>query len=101
MKNEQAASGKWLEHLFQDSGHGLRQLRKNPGFATVAILTLALGMGANTAIFTLVYAVLFKWLPVAHPEQLYSFGENPNVSDLTEIQYECSDYSYPLHNELC
>ena len=100
MKNEQAASGKWLEHLFQDSRYGLRQLRKNPGFATVAILTLALGIGANTAIFTLVYAVLFKSLPVAHPEQLYSFGENPNVSDLTGIQDDFSVYSYPLYREL-
>src|SRR5437764_13673187 len=100
MRNERAASGRWLEYLLHGSRYGLRQLRNNPGFAAVAILTLGLCIVANTAIFTLVYAVLFKSLPVAHPEQLYSFGENPNVSDLTGIQDDFSVYSYPLYREL-
>jgi predicted permease len=60
----------WLEQLWQDVCFGLRQLRRNPGFTAVAILTLALGIGANTAIFTLINAVMLKVLPVKDPEQL-------------------------------
>ncbi len=59
-----------LETLAQDLRSGLSQLRRNPVFAAVAILTLALGIGANTAIFSVVYAVLLKPLPFAHPGQL-------------------------------
>src|SRR5271165_5250777 len=53
----------------------LRQFRKSPGFALTIILTIALGIGANTAIFTLVHAVLIKSLPVADPKTLYRIGD--------------------------
>lgn len=59
-----------LENLFQDARHGLRLLLLNPGFAIVAILSLALGIGANTAIFQLLDAVRLRAIPVQHPEQL-------------------------------
>ena len=60
----------FLETLWQDLRYGLRQLRRNPGFTAVVIITLALGIGANTAIFSLANALLFKSLPVKDPDQL-------------------------------
>jgi predicted permease len=60
----------FVETLWQDLRYGLRLLRRNPTFAVVAILTLALGTGANTAIFQLVNAIRLRSLPVEHPEQL-------------------------------
>jgi hypothetical protein len=62
--------GNWLHSVIADCQYGVRQLRKNPGFTAVAILTVALGVGANTAIFSIVNWVLIRPLAVANPEQL-------------------------------
>src|ERR1700749_2976789 len=59
-----------LDDVLQDVLYALRAFRSSPGFAAIAILSLALGIGANTAIFSLINAVILKTLPVSHPEQL-------------------------------
>jgi len=63
-------SWRWLEDLARDLGYGARVLRKNPGFAAVAILTLALGIGCNTAMFSIINAVLLRPLPFLFAQPL-------------------------------
>ena len=64
----------YSEELIQDLAYAARTLRRNLGFSLVVVLTLALGIGANTAIFTLIDAVLLRTLDVPHPEQLVAIG---------------------------
>jgi putative ABC transport system permease protein len=67
--------GNWLSSVISDCEYGLRQLRKNPGFAAVAVLTLALGIGVTTAIFSVVYGVLLRPLPYPDPNRIMAVFE--------------------------
>ncbi|MEX2304283.1 MAG: ABC transporter permease, partial [Bryobacterales bacterium] len=76
----------WLEHFARDIRYALRQLASRPGFTAVATLTLALGIAASTAIFSVVYGVLLAPLPYAHPERLAQvLLVNPNDGDVSDI----------------
>jgi predicted permease len=85
--------------LIQDLKFGLRMLAKNPGFTAIAVFTLALGIGANTAIFTLVHAVMLKSLPVANPNQLFRVGNDDNCCVIGGFQDNWGIYSYPLYQQ--
>src|SRR4051812_33198686 len=65
----------FMESIIQDLRYAVRMLGKSPAFTTVAVLTLALGIGANTAIFTLINAVILKMLPVRDVERLVVLGD--------------------------
>ena len=74
----------WLDQLLQDVRYGFRMLLRNPGFAAVVILTLALGIGMNTAVFSVVHAVLLRPLECPHPERLVWIGDyDPNIKTST------------------
>jgi predicted permease len=76
----------WIEHFVQDFRYALRTLARSPGFAAIAVLSLALGIGVNTAIFSLLNAVLLRSLPVRNPHELRVVdwvGRNPEVSNYT------------------
>jgi len=82
----------WLDSTWQDIRFSLRLLRKTPAFTVAAVCTLALGIGANTAIFTIIDAVMLKMLPVRNPGELIQLSRY--------YQDQRSNFSYPWYQEL-
>jgi predicted permease len=81
-----------LETFLQDARFALRMLRKNPGFTAIAVLTLALGVGANTAIFSVVYATLFKALPYPHSEQLFNIFQQQSKNNSIQTGWSYANF---------
>ena len=93
----------FLEVMAQDVRYALRQLRRSPGFTLTAVITLALGIGANTAIFTLVHGILLRSLPVSDPSRLYRIGDKNDCCYFDGFQNENGDFdlfSYDLYLHL-
>jgi len=89
-----------METFFQDVRYGLRVLRSNPAFTTVAVLTLALGIGANTAIFTLINAVMLRMLPAKNVHELVVVGDPTAAHSMSFGTPRTEFFSYPLYKEI-
>src|SRR5262249_52136156 len=77
----------WIEDLDKDLRYAMRMLRKSPGFTAAALLSLSLRIGINTAVFSLIHAMMLRSLPVKNPAQLVAFNHR-------------NDVSYPLYQDL-
>lgn len=90
----------WLDQFGQDFRLAVRQWYRNKGFTAVAVLTLALGIGAYTAIFRLINAIMLRSVPMSRPEQLYRLGTGDACCVISGYQGRFSTYSYRLYRYL-
>lgn len=95
-----ASTFAWFETLLRDIRYGARQLARTPVLVAVAVLSLALGIGANTAVFTLIKAVMFQLLPVRGPAQLVLFYGGVSTGVYDGGNFQSDEYSYPFWQHL-
>ena len=98
-KSHMAWGWEWLESFVQDTAYGSRAMLRSPALTIVALLSLALGIGANTAIFSLLDAVMLRSLPVKDPAQLILLGKG-NASGITDDFARTQLYSYPFYRQM-
>lgn len=97
-KSHMAWGWDWLETFLQDAGYGLRSMLRTPAITVVALISLALGIGANTAIFSFLDAVMLRSLPVKDPQQLVKLGAE-DWDGITD-SFACTElYSYPFYRQ--
>jgi MacB-like periplasmic core domain len=97
-KSHMAWGWNWLETFLQDAGYGLRSMLRTPAIMVVALISLALGIGANTAIFSFLDAMMLRSLPVKNPQQLVKLGvRDPN--GITDTYATTELYSYPFYRQ--
>ena len=97
-KSRAAWGWNWLETLVQDAGYGVRAMLRTPAITVVALVSLALGIGANTAIFSFLDAVLLRSLPVKDPQQLVMLGAG-DMAGITQSFASTGLYSYPFYRQ--
>src|SRR5215470_10665790 len=90
-----------MQTIWQDLRYGLRTMLKRPSFTLIAVLTLALGIGSSTAIFTVVDAAVIKGLPYRSPERLYHLWERTPQKEFDQREFSYPDYQDYLQNEVC
>ena len=97
-KSQMAWGWDWLETFLHDAGYGLRSMLRTPAITVVALISLALGIGANTAIFSFLDAVMLRSLPVKSPQELVKLG-NEDWNGITD-SFACTElYSYPFYRQ--
>ncbi len=90
-----------MNQLLQDLRYAVRTLLKKPGFTLIAVITLALGIGASTAIFTVVDAALLRGLPYKSPERLYHLFETTPQKEFAQREFSYPDYQDYQKNQVC
>jgi hypothetical protein len=90
---------RWIEQVGQDLGYALRTFRRSPTLILVAVLSLALGIGANSAIFSLIYTLLLRELPVRDPGRLVALGDPTMVSSMSQGSVRSDIFSVPMYEQ--